>query len=256
LVQSTAPFPIQAPVEGAISKFDLLFLEYVLDLYEEEFLRRESIAGRSLGAEVKADRQQTLDLARKNMAEVKEPAYLLIPSSLLGRVAPRDIERALENPSVHLEVLWDSDEKGAKLAGSAERLDYLKRLGLETITAKKNLHSNVANQALDSAKGLADKVANLSRALSDRGVQTKQISVLKPEMLAANFGSVLALKSTAPYPIFMMLYLIQTQGSLANDLLGILNYDQKTGDYFISLDEELAKLLAERLGAEATAKAA
>ena len=132
----------------------------------------------------------------------------------------------------------------------------LRKPRTETIAGKENFHSNTANQSLDSVRGLADKVTNLSRALSDRGVQAKQISVLKPETTDANFGSVLALKSSAPYPIFMMLYLIQTEGSLANDLLGVLNYDQKTGDYFVILDEELAKLLAERLGAKALAKAA
>jgi CheY-like chemotaxis protein len=253
LVESSVPYPIEAEVEGAISKYDLLFLEYVLDLYEKEYVERRETKGASLGEPAGTPawtRAELVAAAQRNMESSPVPAYLFLPASLLPKIEPGSVASALRNPSIHLEVLWDTPE------GPAERVDRLRALGLEPLLKLRNFHGNTVNQKLDALKSLRDKVVAQSKALEGRGISPKQIGFLKPAALETVIPGVLSLKEGTPYPVFFLLYLIQIEGSPAGDLLRVLTFDPKRGDFSALLDQELGRLLAEQLAVQAAKRAA
>jgi hypothetical protein len=266
LLESSQWWPIKARVSGAQDKADGLFLESVLDLLDEDYLNRSSGrttgrfkpilgGGSSLGQgkviPAAVDRREIVRMIDKNISENPKPLYLLIPSSEIAQIQKGAFERVLKNPKIQIEILWDSQT----MTGVSERMDFLKEMGLEVLLSQKNFKANIAN-GKTAGLSLADQVSARSHSLIEKGISAKQIGFLKPESSSEIFSGVLSLKSVKSYSLFLMLYLIQIEGSREADLLRVFQVDPKTGDYLAILDQELEALFAAQFAAKLTAKAA
>jgi CheY-like chemotaxis protein len=279
LVESMTPFPTAADVDGALHKYNSFYGEYILDMIEQLAISHQRArasgrlgprmpfegpgppptAGRSLGRP-SAERtafgsREITAVFQRNLMEGREPAFLLLPSSLLGGVESVSLETVLRNPANKVIILWDGDEKGRPLISPGERFDHLMKTGAASCMGRKNFSPNIANSQLDGPSSLGGRAEAASRALLSRGIGPERISFLKPASMRERVNGALSLREGPHLPLYLMLYLIQTQGRAVNDLLGILRRDAETGDYSVVLSKELERIfreaLAERLRAQA-----
>jgi hypothetical protein len=107
-----------------------------------------------------------------------------------------------------------------------------------------------------SGPSLAAETIRITAGLKERGIPSRRIGLLAALKMSSFPGDILVLRYGSPHPVLALHYLLQIEGELSRDLLGILARDPRTGAFRFRLDDALEERLRTELHKRLLSRAA